>query len=639
MSQPPTRRAVLTGLAAMTVAAAVAPALASPVYAASGQPLPLAPLRIPRLDLGVEQQPDEKVRWLADARIGMFIHWGVYAGPARGEWYMENAAVTPENYRKYVTDATGEQFTASAYDPADWVRLAQDMGAKYTVLTARHHDGFALWPSAHPNAWHAGQAPLQRDFIGRYVTAVRAAGLKVGLYYSPLSWRYPGYYDVRGTNCLKNAWGYTTDPAHKENARIMKNEVYQQVKELVTQYGKIDDLWWDGGWLGQQGSDADAAFFWEPGKYRDSANEWPVDAGYGDTDPATGKPLGLTGLVRKHQPDIVTTLRSGWIGDFASEEGSSVPTGPIRTGRVAEKCFTIGGAWGYKAGAPVMSFGTAMNILVNAWVRNMTCLVNVGPDRTGAVPADQQSLARRIGSFLTTCGDAVYGTRGGPWNPVDGQYGYTYKDRTVYVHLLPAYSGTSFTTPSVGDARVTRVHDVASGADLPYSVDGSGKVTVTGIDRTRIPEDSVVGVTLDRTVQPADIAAGRTATADSEESGKGNTAAKAVDGSTATRWCAADGSTGHWLTVDLGAATSLTGVRIAWEKDATNYRYKVEGSSDNSTWTMLADRTDTTSAGQTQTAVFSASVRYVRVTVTGLPAGAWASVRSLEVYDRPFAAL
>ena len=626
------------GMAAMTVAAVVTPALAGPAHAASTRPLPLPPLRIPKLDLGVEQQPDEKVRWLQDAKIGMFIHWGPYSGPAKGEWYMENAAITPENYRKYVTDATSEQFTGSAYDPAGWAQLAKDMGAKYTVLTARHHDGFALWPSTHPNAWHSGQAPLQKDFIGQYVTAVRDAGLKVGLYFSPLSWRYPGYYDVRGTNCLPNAWGYTTDPAHKENARIMKNEVYQQVKELVTQYGKIDDIWWDGGWLGQQGSDADAGFFWEPGKFRDPSNEWPVDAAYSDTDPATGKPLGLTGLVRKHQPDAVTTLRAGWIGDFAGEEGPSVPSGAIRTGKVSEKCFTIGGAWGYKAGSGVMSFGTAMNILVNAWVRNMTCLVNVGPDRTGAVPSAQQSLVRQIGSFLTTCGEAVYGTRGGPWNPVDGRYGYTYKDRTFYVHLLPGYSGTSFTTPQIGDATVARVFDVASGTDLPFSVNDSGEVTITGINRTRVPEDSVVGVTLDRTVQPTDIAAGRTATASSEESSKGNTAAKAVDGSTATRWCANNGNTGHWLKVDLGAVKSITGARIAWELDATNYRYKIEGSTDNTTWTTLADRTDTTSANQVQAAMFSASARYVRVTVTGLPSGVWASLRNLEVYDRPFAA-
>ncbi|MFE4306378.1 alpha-L-fucosidase [Streptomyces sp. NPDC056891] len=624
----------------MTVAAAVSPTptpTPTPARAASSpQPLPLLPLRIPKSDLGVEQQSDEKIQWLQDAKLGMFIHWGVYSGPAKGEWHMENAAVTPEDYREYVTEATSEQFTATAYDPADWAQLAKDMGATYTVLTARHHDGFALWPSTHPNAWHAGQAPLQRDFISRYVTSVRAAGLKVGLYYSPMSWRHPGYFDVRGTDCLPNTWGYVTDPAHKEDARIMKNEVYQQIKELVTQYGKIDDLWWDGGWLGQTGTDADAAFFWEPGRFRAPSNEWPVDSAYSETDPATGRPLGLTGMVRKHQPDIVTTLRSGWIGDYTSEEGGSVPSGAIRTGKLAEKCFTIGGAWGHTAGATVMSFGDIMNILVNAWVRNMTCLLNVGPDRTGVVPADQAAAVRRVGSFLSTCGQAVYGTRGGPWEPVDGQYGYTYGDDTFYVHLLPGHSGTGFTTPSIGDAHVTRVFDVATGSDLPYAAGADGRVTITDINRIRIPEDSVVGVTLDRSVQPADIAAGRTATAGSEETSRGNTAAKAVDGSTATRWCAHDGDAGQWLKVDLGSERSLTGTRIAWESAGANYRYRIEGSTDNATWTTLADLTATTGTGQVQVSVFRAQARHVRVTVTGLPHGVWASIRSLEVYDRPF---
>jgi alpha-L-fucosidase len=635
LSKPINRRTVLTGAAAATAAGALAPALAAPAHAAT-HPLPIPPLRIPRLNMGVEQQPDEKIRWLQDAKLGMFIHWGVYSGPARGEWVMENEAIPPEDYAGYLIEETSEQFTASAYNPADWAQLARDMGARYTVLTTRHHDGFALWPSTHPNAWHAGAAPLERDLVGEYVTAVRDAGLRVGLYYSPLSWRYPGYFDVTGTNCLENAWGYTTDPAHKENARIMKNEVYQQVRELVTQYGHIDDLWWDGGWLGQQGSDADAAFFWEPGAFRDPANEWPVDADYSETDPATGRPLGLTGLVRAHQPDVVATLRSGWIGDFTSEEGGSVPTGAIRTGSLAEKCFSICGSWGYNSGASVMTFGAAMNILVNAWVRNLTCLVNVGPDRTGVVPDAQVETAAAIGSFMDTCGQAIYGTRGGPWNPVDGQYGFTYQGNTFYIHLLPAYAGTTFTTPSTGDARATRVFDVATGADLPYTVDADGTVTITGIDRTSIPEDSVVGVTLNRSVEPRDIAAGRPATASSEESAGSNPAAHAVDGNTATRWSANNGDAGHWLTVDLGSVRPLTGARIAWEFDSRNYRYLIEGSTNNADWTTLADLTDTTSTSQVQAATFSARARYVRVTVTGLPARTWASIRSLEVYDRPF---
>ncbi|WP_020120324.1 RICIN domain-containing protein [Streptomyces canus] len=268
----------------------------------------------------------------------------------------------------------------------------------------------------------------------------------------------------------------------------------------------------------------------------------------------------------------------------------------------------------------------------------MTAMVNVGPDRHGTVSSGQASLLRQIGAFMTACGQSVYGTRGGPWNPVDGQYGFTYKDNTFYIHLLPGYGGTAFTTPSIGDAQVPRVFDVRSGAGLSYTVGGDGRVAISGIDRTTHPQDSVVGVTLDRSVQPVDIAVGKTATADSEETSKGNSAAKAVDGSTATRWCANNGNTGHWLKVDLGSTRFVTGTRIAWELDKTNYPYRVEGSTDNTTWTVLADRTATTSAGQVQVAQFRAQARYVRVTVTGLPSGVWASIRNLEVYDRPFAA-
>ncbi|MDC0773524.1 discoidin domain-containing protein [Streptomyces sp. HD] len=162
--------------------------------------------------------------------------------------------------------------------------------------------------------------------------------------------------------------------------------------------------------------------------------------------------------------------------------------------------------------------------------------------------------------------------------------------------------------------QVTRVFDVATGADLAQSTGADGKVTATGISRTRIPEDSIIGVTLDRSVVPADIAAGQTATASSEESSKGNTAAKAADGSTASRWCANNGDTGQWLKVDLGSEKSLTGTRIVWESAATNYRYRIEGSTDNTNWTTLADLTATTGTigtSQVQVTVFRAQARYV----------------------------
>lgn len=167
---------------------------------------------------------------------------------------------------------------------------------------------------------------------------------------------------------------------------------------------------------------------------------------------------------------------------------------------------------------------------------------------------------------------------------------------------------------------------MATGANLPYAVGSDGRVTINGVNRTRTPEGSIVGVTLDRPVQPTDIAAGKTATSSSEETSKGNTGAKAVDGSTATRWCANNGDTGQWLKVDLMSERSLTGTRIAWEFAATNYRYRIEGSTDKASWTTLADLTTSTSTStsQVQVSVFRAQARYVRVTVTGLPRGAWA---------------
>jgi alpha-L-fucosidase len=631
---PVSRRHVLAALAA-TPAVALLPAVAAHA-AATTTPLPIPPLRIPRVDLGLGQQPDEKVQWLQDSKLGMFTHWGVYSGPAKGEWYMQNAAITPDTYRHFLTDASSQQFVADAFHAADWAQLAKDLGAKFAVLTTRHHEGFALWPTGHPNAWHSGQAPLHHDFVADYVAAVRAAGLRVGLYYSPINWRYPGYFDVTGTNCAANPWGYTTDPAHKENARILKNEVYQSVRELVTSYGHLDAIWWDGGWVAEQGTDADGAFFWEPGMYRDPNNSWPVDTAYSENEPATGRPLGLSGLARTHQPDIIATPRSGWIGDYTLEEGSSVPTGSIRTGAFAEKTFTVDGSWGYNAAATVMSYGTAMAIIANSFVRNVTVLINVGPDRHGVVPTAQADLLRRIGTFMAANADAIYSTRGGPWNPVTNQAGFTYRDNTIYVHLLPGLAGTSYTTPPVGDATVIGVHDVVSRAALSHTVTADGRVTITGIDRTRFPDDTVVAVVLDRTVQPADIAAGKATTADSTETSKNNLATHATDGSTATRWCAADGSTGHWLRVDLGATTGLTGARIAWEFPSTRYLYRIDGSVDGNTWNVLADLTTTTSTDQVQTAAFTGQYRYVRVAVTGLPAGVWASIRKFELYNRPF---
>ena len=228
--------------------------------------IPDAPKREVKSDRGVDMQPDKKMQWMLDDKLGMFIHWGLYAGPAKGEWYMENNGIKPEEYRKLAYPGSGDlYFDAKDFNADKWVTLAKKTGMRYMNMVTQHHDGYALFESKYMNAFTSKQTH-NRDFVKEYIEACRKQGLRVGIYKTLINWRFPGYYDVTGTDMKPNKFGYKTDAAHKENARLMKEELYCQVKELVTNYGKIDQLFWDGGWLGQKGSDADAAYLWESGK-------------------------------------------------------------------------------------------------------------------------------------------------------------------------------------------------------------------------------------------------------------------------------------------------------------------------------------------------------------------------------------
>jgi alpha-L-fucosidase len=486
--------------------AAVILGAAATAFAAEPPPdVPTRPaLRIPQTQMDITQLSNEKLDWLLDAKFGMFIHWGLYSGPGRGEWFMENQGMSPEKYRQFAYPESGDEyFDAADYHPADWAQLAKDAGMKWMCLTTRHHDGFCLFDSPYPNAFTSMQT-LHRDLVAEYVKACRDAGLKVGIYYSPLSWRYPGYYDVTGANCQPNKFGYKTDPAHLENARRMKEENYVNVKKLLTGYGKIDHIYWDGGWLAQKGSDADAAYFHEPGKYLDPANRWPISKEYLDLEEGTGKALGIMGMVRKYQPDAITNLRYGWMGDIIEEEGPRETTGKIRSSSICDKNLSVqNGGWGYNAQAiangNVMTRDQLVRYMANCVVRNMILLVNVGPDRHGVIPELEQKRLREMGEWMTKMGDAIYGTRGGPWEPVDHQYGYCYKGHTVYVHLLKDYAGNTFQMPPLGQLRVTKVYEVYTGRLLQY--DGDHEVTIHDIDRAASPADSVVAIVFDGEIQ------------------------------------------------------------------------------------------------------------------------------------------
>ncbi len=286
--------------------------------------------------------PPEKMQWWEDQKFGMFIHWGLYSILGTGEWSMFNQKIPAEEYAKLADKFNPKHFSGDA-----WAKVAKDAGMKYMVMVARHHDGFALWnsPGSYQdfNSW---ETAARRDFVKEYTDACRKAGLHVGLYYSPLDWRFPGYFDPKGK---------------PENAALLKKQTYDQVEELMKNYGKIEILWYDGSWLAHKGHDADAAWFWEP--------------------------LKLNRMARRFNPDVVINPRSGMVGDFETNEGSAPVKGPIIP-FPWEKCLNLNTdfSWGYNKEQKLMTLKEIVDMLVNTVDRGGNMLLNVGPDADGVIP-------------------------------------------------------------------------------------------------------------------------------------------------------------------------------------------------------------------------------------------------------------
>lgn len=353
---------------------------------------------------------EEDMKWWRDAKIGMFVHWGLYSILGRGEWVRHNEQIPWEEYT-----ALADQFNPKDFDMHEWTDLAKEFGANYMVMVTRHHDGFALWNSPgsyqHFTSWDTAS---HRDFVKEYTDCAREAGLRVGLYYSPMDWRFPGYFDPKGEE----------DPANAENALLMKKQCYDQVRELVSNYGKIDILWYDGGWLAHKGSDTSSAWFWEPVK--------------------------LNKMAREYNPKMIMNPRSGWEGNFYCDEGSHEITGKIiPVPWEKNMCVCSGCSWGWMADDPVSDFDWLIRMLVDVVTRDGNLLLNIGPDRDGHVRPDVAQRMREIGAWLRENGETVYKTRGGPIEPVDHVYGTTYRENYIYLHITDREKFRHETLPAI----------------------------------------------------------------------------------------------------------------------------------------------------------------------------------------------
>ncbi|MBT3379690.1 MAG: alpha-L-fucosidase [Lentisphaerae bacterium] len=346
------------------------------------------------------KHPD--MTWWRDARFGMFIHWGLYSIPAgewRGErvpraaeWIMNRAQIPVCEYEKLAA-----QFNPLDFDADAIAGLAKEAGMRYLVITAKHHDGFALFKSNASSYNVVDATPFKRDIIGELAAACDRQGIRFGVYYSQAQdWHHP---DAAG-----NTWDWPDD-SKKDFRKFLDELVFPQVDELLTNYGRMSVLWFD-----------------TPRTITaDQSRE-------------------LLAFVRDKQPECIVNSRLGpgggseW-GDFVSLRDNEVPTMPLEEN--GETCATLNGTWGYsKFDATWKTPDQLTRLLADIAAKNANYLLNIGPDHLGRVPERSARILREVGDWLQTNGEAVYKTQPTPF-PLNFDWGaVTRRPGKLYFHVF-----------------------------------------------------------------------------------------------------------------------------------------------------------------------------------------------------------
>jgi alpha-L-fucosidase len=443
------RRAACIGVLAPVLAAS----LALPTFAQAPEPQPATATPAPS---------SSRLQWWHEARFGLFIHWGLYAIPGRGEWVQWNEQIPVNEYAKLA-----DQFKPARSAPEAWAEMAKSAGMQYMVLTARHHDGFALFDDG-DNPFTSVNTGARRDLVADYVKAVRKAGLKVGLYYSPLDWRNPGFF---------------FPDLYRHHAEALRADYHRQVEKLMTHYGKIDVLWFDGGENGWLNFGAD----WQPyGGYKKRPWGSPSSIRFNyEQDKLYAK-------IRRLQPDVVINNRADMPHDFLPRETEGA-LGNFDNQRPWELCASMSASWGYEPNQTPKPLAHYIHLLVKVVGRDGNLLLNVGPDANGQVDAAQVARLGEIGAWLGKYGESIYKTRGGPFLPSDTVLS-THRGNTVFVHVLKWPDG-KLTLPAL-PAKVVRA-SALTGGQVSFTQSAQGiDVAMAPGDRAAI--DTIVALELDR---------------------------------------------------------------------------------------------------------------------------------------------
>ena len=324
----------------------------------------------------------QRMQWWHQAKFGMFIHWGLYSVIGQHEWAMEVEGVPIPQY-----EILAKHFKPKPNAARDWARLAKAAGQRYMVMTTKHHEGFCNFDTKLTD-YNAVQQGPGRDLVREYVEAARAEGLRVGFYYSLMDWHHPD-----GARCK-------TDEAARQRFVAYTHGL---IRELMTNYGKIDILWYD--------------------------VDWPLT-------PEQWESEKMNEMVFQLQPGIIVNNRNGLPGDF------STPEHKIQAAKRAwEACETMNRGWGYQRADH--EFKTPREVLIDLTLcaqQGGNYLLDIGPEPDGTVPAKEVSILDTVGRWLDTNGETVYGTQGGASISFGNYDNFTRKGNMLYilVYFWPA---------------------------------------------------------------------------------------------------------------------------------------------------------------------------------------------------------
>jgi len=319
-----------------------------------------------------------RMQWWHEARFGMFIHFGLYSVVGRHEWVMENEGIPVAEYQQLA-----KEFNPVPHAARAWAKLAKQAGQKYMVMTTKHHEGFCNFDTKLTNYCAPKQA-AGRDLVREYVEAAREQGMRVGFYYSLMDWHHPD-----GARCA------TDEAARKRFVEY----THGLIRELMTNYGKVDILWYD--------------------------VDWPLNAEQWESE-------RMNKMVFELQPDIIVNNRNGLPGDFSTPEQEIVAA---KSGRAWESCMTMNDSWGYqRADDDWKSSKTIVRNLIECAGGGGNYLLNIGPKADGSIPEESVRTLTDVGEWMKSHGETIY-TSDVSHTGWENYMSFTRKGNTLYVHV------------------------------------------------------------------------------------------------------------------------------------------------------------------------------------------------------------